>query len=39
LRTSKAGSVVHYEVEVVLYNILSEICGGEAMPMFDGHAT
>jgi len=37
--TSKAGSVVHYEVEVVLYNILSEICGGEAMPMFDGHAT
>jgi sulfide:quinone oxidoreductase len=37
--TSKAGSVVHYEVDVVLYNILSEICGGEAMPMFDGHAT
>ena len=37
--TSKAGSVVHYESEVVLYNILSEICGGVAMPMFDGHAT
>ncbi len=37
--TSKAGSVVHYEVEVVLYNILSEICGGVAMPLYDGHAT
>lgn len=37
--TSKAGSVVHYEVDVVKYNILSEICGGAAMPLFDGHAT
>ncbi|HZD60973.1 MAG TPA: FAD-dependent oxidoreductase [Anaerolineae bacterium] len=37
--TSKAGSVVHYQVEVVLYNILSEICGGVAMPLYDGHAT
>lgn len=37
--TSKAGSVVHYEVDVLVYNILSEICGGTAMPLYDGHAT
>lgn len=37
--TSKAGSVAHYESEVVAQNILNEIKGKEPEPIYDGHST
>ena len=37
--TSKAGSVAHYEAEIVVENILREIDGLEPKPSFDGHST
>jgi sulfide:quinone oxidoreductase len=37
--TSKAGSVAHYESEVVTENILAEIHGKEPESFFDGHST
>ncbi len=37
--TSKAGSVAHYEAEVVAHNLLSEINGKEPEPLYDGHST
>ncbi|MGD8251835.1 MAG: FAD-dependent oxidoreductase [Desulfobacterales bacterium] len=37
--TSKAGSVAHYEAEIVVDNILLEIDGQEPRPAFDGHST
>ena len=37
--TSKAGSVAHYEAEIVVENILLEIDGQEPKPAFDGHST
>jgi sulfide:quinone oxidoreductase len=37
--TSKAGSVAHYEAEIVVDNILLEIDGQEPKPAFDGHST
>ena len=36
--TSKAGSVAHFQAEVVVDNILCEINGKEAKPHADGHA-
>ena len=36
---SKAGSVVHYEAEILLENILEAIAGKELTAAFDGHAT
>jgi sulfide:quinone oxidoreductase len=36
--TSKAGSVAHFEAEVVCENLLREIEGKEALPDFDGHS-
>ncbi len=37
--TSKAGSVAHYEAEIIVENILLEIDGQEPKPGFDGHST
>ena len=37
--TSKAGSVAHYEAEIIVENILLEIDGQEPKPAFDGHST
>jgi len=39
LPTSKAGSVAHYESDVAVHNILSEIKGKEPEPVYDGHST
>lgn len=36
--TSKAGSVVHFEAETVVGNILREINGKKPIPNFDGHS-
>lgn len=36
--TSKAGSVAHFQAEVVVHNLLREIDGKPAMPLADGHA-
>jgi sulfide:quinone oxidoreductase len=36
--TSKAGSVAHFQADVVVHNILREIDGKEAEPCADGHA-
>jgi sulfide:quinone oxidoreductase len=36
--TSKAGSVAHFQAEVVVHNVLREIDGREAQPLADGHA-
>ncbi|MDH5656492.1 MAG: NAD(P)/FAD-dependent oxidoreductase [Spirochaetia bacterium] len=36
--TSKAGSVAHFEAEVVVENILREIKGEKPIPDFDGHS-
>lgn len=38
LPTSKAGSVAHFEAEVLTHNILSYIRGDEMKERFDGHA-
>ncbi len=38
LPTSKAGSVAHFEAEVLIENILRYIKGEELEPAFDGHA-
>jgi len=37
--TSKAGSVAHYEAEVIAENLVLEIDGEEPKPAFDGHST
>ncbi|MCF6248047.1 MAG: NAD(P)/FAD-dependent oxidoreductase [Desulfobacula sp.] len=37
--TSKAGSVAHYEADIVVENLLLEIDGKEPKPAFDGHST
>ncbi|MFH0725999.1 MAG: FAD/NAD(P)-binding oxidoreductase [Pseudomonadota bacterium] len=37
--TSKAGSVAHYEAEIVVDNLLLELDGQEPKPVFDGHST
>ncbi len=37
--TSKAGSVAHYEAEIVVENLLLEIEGQAPKPAFDGHST
>jgi sulfide:quinone oxidoreductase len=36
--TSKAGSVAHFQAEIVVHNVLREIDGREAQPLADGHA-
>jgi sulfide:quinone oxidoreductase len=36
--TSKAGSVAHFQAEVVVHNLLREMAGQEAEPLADGHA-
>ena len=36
--TSKAGSVAHFQADVVVHNLLREIEGKEAEPAADGHA-
>ena len=36
--TSKAGSVAHFQAEVVVHNLLREIDGKESLPLADGHA-
>jgi sulfide:quinone oxidoreductase len=36
--TSKAGSVAHFQAEVVVHNLLREIDGKPAEPLADGHA-
>ncbi len=36
--TSKAGSVAHFQAEVVVHNLLREIAGKEPEPLADGHA-
>jgi len=36
--TSKAGSVAHFESEVLCENLLREIEGQEPLPKFDGHS-
>ncbi|MEZ4370162.1 MAG: FAD/NAD(P)-binding oxidoreductase [Polyangiaceae bacterium] len=38
LPTSKAGSVAHFQAEVLLENILRDIRGQSPLPDFDGHA-
>lgn len=38
LATSKAGSVAHFEANVVEYNLLAEIAGKSPLESFDGHA-
>lgn len=37
--TSKAGSVAHYEADIIVENLLREIDGKEPKPLFDGHST
>lgn len=37
--TSKAGSVAHYEADVVTFNIMAQIHGVEPEPIYDGHST
>ncbi len=37
--TSKAGSVAHYEAEIITDNLLREISGKEPAPAYDGHST
>ncbi|QJB56806.1 FAD/NAD(P)-binding oxidoreductase [Pseudodesulfovibrio sp. zrk46] len=37
--TSKAGSVAHYQADIVVDNMLREMDGQEARPEFDGHST
>jgi sulfide:quinone oxidoreductase len=37
--TSKAGSVAHYEAEILTENMVLEIDGQEPKPEFDGHST
>lgn len=37
--TSKAGSVAHYEAEIITHNLLAEINGREPEPKYDGHST
>jgi sulfide:quinone oxidoreductase len=37
--TSKAGSVAHYEADVITHNLLAEIGGKEPEPVYDGHST
>lgn len=37
--TSKAGSVAHYQSDIVVENILREMEGLEPLPEFDGHST
>ena len=37
--TSKAGSVAHYEAEIIVENLCLEIDGQEPKPAFDGHST
>jgi sulfide:quinone oxidoreductase len=37
--TSKAGSVAHYEAEVITHNLLAEINGKAPEPIYDGHST
>jgi sulfide:quinone oxidoreductase len=37
--TSKAGSVAHYEADIIADNIMLEIDGQEPKPAFDGHST
>ena len=37
--TSKAGSVAHYEAEVITHNLIREIKGRDPEPMYDGHTT
>lgn len=37
--TSKAGSVAHYEAEIIVDNLLREIEGLPPKPVFDGHST
>ncbi|SDB37829.1 sulfide:quinone oxidoreductase [Desulfonatronum thiosulfatophilum] len=37
--TSKAGSVAHYESDIVVDNLIREIEGEEPRPDFDGHST
>ncbi|MBU0697953.1 MAG: NAD(P)/FAD-dependent oxidoreductase [Proteobacteria bacterium] len=37
--TSKAGSVAHYEAEIVAENLVREIDGEEPKPAYDGHST
>jgi sulfide:quinone oxidoreductase len=36
--TSKAGSVAHFQADVVVHNLLREIAGQESEPLADGHA-
>lgn len=36
--TSKAGSVAHFQADVIVHNLLREISGKEAEPVADGHA-
>ena len=38
LPTSKAGSVAHFEAEVLTENVLRQIRDQELLPTFDGHA-
>jgi len=35
--TSKAGSVAHFQADVIVHNLLREIAGKEAEPLADGH--
>lgn len=35
--TSKAGSVAHFQADVVVHNLLREIAGKEVEPLADGH--
>jgi sulfide:quinone oxidoreductase len=37
--TSKAGSVAHYEADVVVFNIMAEIHGVKPEEIYDGHST
>jgi sulfide:quinone oxidoreductase len=37
--TSKAGSVAHYEADIIAENLMLEIEGKEPKPLFDGHST
>ncbi len=36
--TSKAGSVAHFQAEVVVHNLLREMAGQSAEPLADGHS-
>ncbi len=38
LPSSKAGSVAHFQADVLLENVLRAIGGREPLPLFDGHA-